>query len=194
MYQITHAGGVPYPETDKYHYERWYTTSGLTDGSEYKTIRFNVRQDNLLLHWTNSYLVLDGQLVKKDGGGVYADANLISLIHNAVPHMFLNAKLTIGNKTVESVSEVGHVSSMMYAVLFPRSKGKCDGLEFMWFPDTRNEANDDNKGFAVRRNYIMIQPGTKGKFKLFVPMFMFFGFMEKFVALKGYPMQIELVR
>ena len=55
MYDLSHAGGVPYPETDKYHYDRWYTTTGPTDGSEYKTIRFNVRQDNLLLHWTNSF-------------------------------------------------------------------------------------------------------------------------------------------
>ena len=194
MYDLAHAGGVPYPETDKYYYETWYPTSGLTDGSEYKTIRFNIRQDNLLLHWTNSYLVLDGQMVKKANGAAYEDTHLITLIHNAVPHMFSNAKLTIGNKSVEYIQEVGHVSSMMYAVLFPRSKGKCDGLQFMWFPDTTNEAKDDNKGFAVRRNYLLVQPGTKGKFKLYVPMFMFFGFMENFVVLKGYPMEIELVR
>ena len=50
MYDVGQAGGVPYPDTNKYHYERWFTTSGLTDGTEYKTVRFNIRQDNLLLH------------------------------------------------------------------------------------------------------------------------------------------------
>ena len=49
MYALEEAGGVPYPETDKYHY------SGLTDGSAYKSVHFNVRQDNLLLHWRNAY-------------------------------------------------------------------------------------------------------------------------------------------
>ena len=73
MYELHHAGGIPYPETDKYHYDRWYTTTGLTDGSEYKTIRFNIRQDNLLLHWTNSFLVLKGQLVKKAGETAFGD-------------------------------------------------------------------------------------------------------------------------
>ena len=67
MYELEHAGGIPYPETDRYFYDRSYTTSGLTDGGEYKTIRFNIRQDNLLLHWTNAYIELKGKLVKKEG-------------------------------------------------------------------------------------------------------------------------------
>ena len=196
MYDLGHAGGVPYPETDKYHYDRWYTTTGLTDGSEYKTIRFNIRQDNLLLHWTNSYLVLEGKLVKKTGGGDYANTQLISLAHNAIPHMFSNVKLTVGNRLVENVNQVGHVSSMLYDVLYPRSKGKCDGLDFMWFPDSgAGTAAATNSGFEARRNYILVQPGDAiGKFKLRIPMFMFYGFMENFVVLKGYPIEIEMVR
>ena len=28
MYELAHAGGIPYPETDRcYHYDRWYTTT-----------------------------------------------------------------------------------------------------------------------------------------------------------------------
>ena len=194
MYKLNHAGGVPYPETDKYHYDRWYTTTGLTDGSEYKTIRFNIRQDNLLLHWTNSYLVLEGKLVKKAGDAAYENTQLISLIHNAIPHMFSNVKLTVGNRLVENINQVGHVSSMIYDVLYSRSKGKCDGLDFMWFPDTTTAASADNKGFEARRNYILVQPHTVGTFKLRIPMYMFYGFMENFVVLKGYPIEIEMVR
>ena len=193
MYDVSNAGGVPYPETDKYHFSQWYTTQGLTDGSEYKTIRFNVRQDNLLLHWINSYLTLEGQLVKKDDGAVYTNTQLIALIHNAIPHMFSNVKLTIGNKLVENVNQVGHVSSLMYDVLYPRSKGKCDGLEFMWLPDTVNVIAE-NKAFEARRKFVLTSPTTVGKFKLRIPMHMFFGFMENFVVLKGYPIEIEMVR
>ena len=194
MYDVAGAGGLPYPETDKYYYEKWYPTSGLTDGSEYKTLRFNVKQDNLILHWTNAYMVLEGQLVKKVGGTAYLGTQLISMIHNAVPHMFSNCKLSINNKVVEDVNEVGHVSSLMYNVLFPRAKGKCDGLQFMWYPDVTTAATDDNKGFAARRAVLLTQPHTKGKFKLWVPLYLFFGFMENFVVLTGYPMQLEFVR
>ena len=120
MYDLPHAGGIPYPETDKYHYERWTTTTGLTDGSEYKSIRFNIRQDNLLLHWTNSILVLSGQLVKKVGETAFGNDDTIALIHNAIPHMFSNVKLTIGNQMVENMNQIGHVSSLMYDVLYAR--------------------------------------------------------------------------
>ena len=195
MYEMENAGGVAYPETDKYHYNKWYTTTGLTDGSAYKTIRFNVRQDNLLLHWRNSYLELKGQIVQKDNGNAFADGALISFIHNAIPHMFANVKLSIGTQLVENINHIGHVSSMMYDVLYPRSKSKCDGLQFMWCPDTADTADTDtNKGFGIRQQYLIESPHTNGTFKLRLPMHMLFGFMENFTVLKGYPIEIELVR
>ena len=194
MYELAQAGGIPYPETDKYYYDQWYTITGLTDGGAYRTIRFNVRQDNLLLHWTNSYLELKGKLVKNDGTR-FANGDLITLTHNAIPLMFSNVKLTIGNKLVENINEVGHVSSMMYNVLYPRSKGKCDGLQFMWMPDTGATAVEaDNKGFAARRAFIITAPANNGDFKLRIPMHMFYGFMENFVLLKGYSIELEMVR
>ena len=195
MYALADAGGIPYPETEKYHYDRWYTTTGLTDGSAYKTIRFNIRQDNLLLHWANSYLEMHGQVVKKADDQPFADGALIALIHNAIPHMFANVKLTIGGQQVENVNQVGHVSSMLYDVIFARSKAKNDGLQFMWMPDTGVAADPDtNKGFGIRQKYLIDDPHTNGMFKLRIPMYMFFGFMENFVALKGYPIEIEFVR
>ena len=193
MYELDHAGGVPYPETNKYHYNKWFTTSGLTDGNEYKTIRFNIRQDNLMLHWINSYLCLEGKLVKKNGEG-YVTTQLISMTHDTIPHMFSNVKLTIGNRLVENVNQIGHVSSLMYDVLYPRSKGKCDGLDFMWLPDRTTDTADDNKGFHGRRKFLLSQPTHPGNFKLRIPLHMFFGFMENFVLLKGYPIEIEMVR
>jgi len=195
MYDLIHAGGVEYPETDKYHYNTWYPTNGLTDGNEYKAIRFNIRQDNLLLHWTNAYLVLEGQLIKKAGGTAFEDGDLITLIHNAIPHMFSNVKLSVGNRVVENINQIGHVSSMIYDVLYNRSKKNCDGLDFMWYPDTAATASEaDNKGFAARRKYLITLPTTNGTFNLRIPLHMFFGFMENFVVLKGYPVEIEMVR
>ena len=67
MYELAHPGGTPYPETDRYYHDRWYTTTGLTDVSEYKTLSFNIRQDSLLPHWQNAYIELKGKLVKKIG-------------------------------------------------------------------------------------------------------------------------------
>ena len=119
----------------KYDYSKWYTTTGMTDGAEYRAVRFDFCQDNLLLYWANAYLELKGQLVNKTGGTAYGDDDLITLIHNAIPHMFSSVKLSLGTTTVENVDNPGHVSSLIYDTLLPRSKGKCDGLQFCWFPD-----------------------------------------------------------
>ena len=102
MYELGRAGGVAYPETEKYDYNKWYTTMGMTDGGAYKAVRFNVRQNNLLLHWTNSFLELKGQIIKKTGEAYKENASL-TLIHNAIPHRFSNVKLTIGSTTIENV-------------------------------------------------------------------------------------------
>ena len=112
MYGLANAGGIPYPETEKYQYDRWFTTTGLTDGSAYKTVRFNIQQDNLLLYWVKSYLELHEQVVQKADDTEYADNALIALIHNAIPHMFANAKLNVGNQTFETRNNIGHVPSM----------------------------------------------------------------------------------
>ena len=64
-----------------------------------------------------------------------------------------------------------------------------------WFTDTVDAPDiTTNKGFKVRQQYIIDSPHTNGTFKLRLPMHMLFGFMENFTVLKGYPIEIELVR
>ncbi len=121
MYESENAGGIAYPESDKYHYSKWYTTTGLTDGSAYKTTRFNLRQDKLLLHWRNSYLELSGQLVRNNTNNVFDDNANINLIHNAIPYMFSNVKLTVGSQLIENINHVGgmylHCCTMFYILI-----------------------------------------------------------------------------
>lgn len=194
MYDIRDAGGVPYSETERYEYTRYYTTDGLTDHSEYKSIRFSVNQTNIYCHWKNSFLELRGKLVRKDNGTAYVGTDKIAFIFNAIPHMFANAKLMLGSHVVEQVNDVGHVSSMMHYTLLGRSKQKCDGLDFLWIPDTENSTDDTNKGFELRRKYVLADRTTPGNFTFRIPLRMIFGFMENFVIMRGYPVAIELVR
>ena len=195
MFDIKEAGGVPYNETERYEYCRYYTTDGLTDTSEYKTIRFSVNQENIFCHWKNAFLELRGHLKPKTGEPKTFDKKAkIAFIMNAIPHMFSNAKLTLGSRVIEAINNVGHVSSLMHYTLLARSKMKCNGLSFLWAPDTENTTADANKGFLLRRDFILDRPKTPGFFSLRIPLSMIFGFMENFVIMRGYPVAIELVR
>ena len=148
-----------------------------------------------MLHFTNAYLEVHGQLVQKaEGNADMPSGAEIALIHNAIPFLFDNIKFTMGNQLVENVNCPGHVSSMFFYVLFPRSKAKVQGLEFMWYPDTDKSASTENNyGFAARQNWIIDQPTKRGSFKLRLPLYMLFGFAENFLALKGYSYEIEMV-
>ncbi len=188
MYNRELAGGTPYPETEKYSYSSWYCATGLSDTTEYKTVRFSLRQDNLLLHWTNGYLEMQGQLVQKANKAVMPEQALITFAHNGLIHLFDNIKFTIGNQMVENINIPGHVSSLMFDVLLARSKSKNDGLSFLWSPDTTTTASiEDNKGFAVRQGWIIDKATTRGTFKARLPLYMLFGFVENYLALSAYP-------
>ena len=194
LYDFNSAGGVDYPETEQYSFDIWHSAPGLTDASEFKSIRFQMVQENLLLHWRYAYLEIHGQLKQKTPPAAFVDTSRIALIFNAVPHLFSNAKLTIGTRVVENINQVGHVSSMLYYLLYPRALAKNGGLQHMWVPDTDNTTAATNKGFEIRRKWVITEPGTKGKFKLRMPLSQIFGFAENFIALRGYPVEVELVR
>ena len=53
---------------------------------------------------------------------------------------------------------------------------------------------DDNKGFAARQKYIIDAPEAKGVFTIRLPLYMLFGCVENFYALRGYSVEIELNR
>ena len=194
MYDLDAAGAIDYPETENYSYDKWHCTPGLTDASEYKSVRFQMLQENLLLHWKYAYLEVQGRLVKKADGTHYATGANIAPIFNAIPHLFANAKFTIGTRCVENINHVGHVSSLMQYVLLPRSLSKEGGIQFMWVVDTDATATNANKGWEARRKYVIETPESKGKFKFRMPLNMIFGICDNFIALRGYPVDIELIR
>ena len=194
LYDLNAAGGIDYPETERYQYDIWHTTPGLTDAAEFKSVRFQMVQQNLLLHWKYAYLEIHGRLTESNGTA-YTDASNIAPIFNAIPYLFTNAKFSVGTRVVENVNVVGPVSSLMHYVLNPRSLSKNAGLQFMWVPDTKTTAETDNKGWEARRAFVIKGAETaKGTFKFRMPLNLIFGFCENFVALKGYGVEVELIR
>ena len=190
MFDLGAAGGIDYSETEQYQFDVWHTTPGLTDAAEFKSVRFQMVQENLLLHWKYAYLEIHGRLTDNTGT-VYTDAAIIAPIFNAIPHLFSNAKFSIGTRVVESINQVGHVSSLMHYVLYPKSLAKNSGLQHMWIPDTDATSTNSNKGYEIRRKYVVTKAAAKGTFKFRMPLSQIFGFCDNFVALRGYMVEVE---
>ena len=64
----------------------------------------------------------------------------------------------------------------------------------MWVVDTDSTATNANKGWEARRKFVIETPDSKGKFKFRMPLNMIFGICDNFIALRGYPVDIELIR
>ena len=93
LYDLGAAAGIDYPEIEQCQYDIRHTRPGLTDAAEFKSVRFQMVQENLLLHWKYAYLEIHGQL-KDAAGAVYMNHSNIVPIFNAIPHLFSNAKFT----------------------------------------------------------------------------------------------------
>ena len=113
LFDTAAAGLHEYTETEKYEYDDVFTTVGLTDASQYKTVRFILRQENLILHWRNAYLEIKGQIVKIDGT-VFANDDKIAPCHNAAAYLFSNGKISLGGTIIENVNNIGFVTTLLH--------------------------------------------------------------------------------
>ena len=154
-------------------------------------------QTSLLLHWRWAYLTIKGKITVNPTSGeerALKDDDAVSLIHNFVPYLFSNCKLTVGNTLIEDVAHPGHVSTVLFNMLHDRSLSKSTGLDYFFVPDSSTAANKDtNSGWETRRQWLLAAE-TKGEFVVNFPLYMLFGAFENFYALSAYPLEIELVR
>ena len=75
-------------------------------------IQINIENQAEYFLPSQSWLQIDGQLLKEDGNP-YAVANLATLTNNAIMYLFSNIKYHLGGNEIESVNEPGQATTMM---------------------------------------------------------------------------------
>ena len=129
----------------------------------------------------NSWLLVEGNLVKSADEGVYADDNAITLTNNAIMYMFTNMRYNLGGMEIESINHPGHATTMLGLVKYSNDFAKGPGIMQCWYPDTGTTAVlADNAGFAVRQSFIIKKPDPKGSFSFAIPLEHIFGFCEDY--------------
>ena len=146
-------------------------------------------------HPRQSYLVVEGSLVKEDGTR-YADADEITLTHNGIMHLFSNMKYSLSGMEIESINHPGPASTILGSIKYTPDIQKGSGLMQCWYPDTAPAADRvANTGFGVRQAYIIQAPNPKGQFSCMIPAEHLFGFCEDYdKAMYGVRHQLTLVR
>ena len=181
-----------------YEYKEYNPIAGapLNRGS----IVITIESQDIYTHPAESFLIVEGKLVKNDDGGVYDADTLITLINNGIMYLFSDVRYHLASHEIEVLQNPGHATTILGMLKFPDDFSKSQGLNQLWIKDTGNgdttvDGNNPNEGFKLRRNYIINMPATRGNFCFKIPLKHFLGFCEDYKKiLYGMQQRLTLTR
>ena len=95
-------------------------------------------------------------------------------------HLFKRIRYDLSGQEIENIMNVGQATTMLGLLKYPDDFSKSKGLNQLWYKDTTANANNNNNGFSIRRNYIIVNSEPKGAFSFKFPLKHIFGFCEDY--------------
>ena len=181
-----------------YEYKEYNPIAGapLNRGS----IVITIESQDIYTHPAESFLIVEGKLVKNADGSVYDADTLITLINNGIMYLFSDVRYHLASHEIEVLQNPGHATTILGMLKFPDDFSKSQGLNQCWIKDT-GEGNtvvggdNPNEGFKLRRNYIINMPASRGHFCFRIPLKHFLGFCEDYKKiLYGMQQRLTLTR
>ena len=181
-----------------YEYKEYNPIAGapLNRGS----IVLTIESQDIYTHPAESFLIVEGKLVKNADGSVYDADTLITLINNGIMYLFSDVRYHLASHEIEVLQNPGHATTILGMLKFPDDFSKSQGLNQCWIKDTGEgntvvDGNNPNEGFKLRRNYIINMPASRGHFCFKIPLKHFLGFCEDYKKiLYGMQQRLTLTR
>ena len=181
-----------------YEYKEYNPIAGapLNRGS----IVITIESQDIYTHPAESFLIVEGKLVKNADGSVYDADTLITLINNGIMYLFSDVRYHLASHEIEVLQNPGHATTILGMLKFPDDFSKSQGLNQCWIKDTgqgNTEIGGDepNKGYKLRRDYIINMPAARGNFCFKIPLKHFLGFCEDYKKiLYGMQQRLTLTR
>ena len=165
------------------------------------SIVLTIESQDIYTHPAESFLVIDGELRKKDRDGAgavqyYGDADIVSLINNGLMYLFSDVRYHLASHEKEVLQNPGHATTMLGMLKYPDDFTKSQGLNQLWLPDTNSDAEIiNNLGFKKRHQHIIMRSNPKGTFSFKIPLKHFLGFCEDYrKILYGMQQRLTLTR
>ena len=181
-----------------YEYKEYNPIAGapLNRGS----IVITIESQDIYTHPAESFLIVEGKLVKNADGSVYDADTLITLVNNGIMFLFSDVRYHLASHEIEVLQNPGHATTILGMLKFPDDFSKSQGLNQCWIKDTGEgntvvDGGNPNEGFKLRRNYIINMPATRGHFCFKIPLKHFLGFCEDYKKiLYGMQQRLTLTR
>ncbi|XP_065658206.1 uncharacterized protein LOC136082713 [Hydra vulgaris] len=161
-------------------YEEYEFTPSVNSNLNSGEIRIFIENSDSLFHPHESYLEIEGRLVKADGSA-YEDKDAIKLTHNGLMHLFERIEYKFYDSVVESVQFSGIATTMLEMLKYPNDFQHSKAMNQLWYKDTTATADlVNNTGFLARQQFTIQKPTTKGSFELNIPLRHIFGFCDDY--------------
>ena len=167
---------------DKYEEIAYEHIAGTNLNSPGQDIRITIETQDVFTHPSESYLIIEGQLVRSDTGNPYVDPNnvLITLTNNGIMHLFKRIRYDLSGQEIENIMNVRQATTMLGLLKYPDDFSKSKGLNQLWYKDTTLNADNNNTGFDIRRKHIIANADPVGTFSFKIPLKHIFGFCEDY--------------
>ena len=188
----------------EYEYKEYNPLAGNIGDLNRGSIVIVIESQDIYTHPAESFLIVEGELVKDDGTR-YVNDDEVALINNGIMFLFSDVRYHLASHEIEVLQNPGHATTMLGMLKFPDDFSKSQGLNQCWIKDTGagdgNTGVNGNEGFKLRRNYIINMPedengnSNKGKFNFKIPLKYFFGFCEDYrKTIYGMQQRLTLTR
>ena len=164
---------------DRYEEIVYEEIAGTNLNSPGQDIRLTIETQDIFTHPSESYLIIEGRLLKTDGNS-YGNNDIITLTNNGIMHLFKRIRYELSGQEIENIMNVGQATTMLGLLKYPDDFSKSKGLNQLWYKDTTENADDDNIGYLYRRYYIVRNSNPKGSFSFKIPLKYIFGFCEDY--------------
>ena len=136
---------------DKYEYFECEPVVGTNLNNSGGDIRLYISAQDMFIHPSKSFLLIEGRLPKAADGSAYANADNISLTNNAMMHLFKAIPYELLGQEIEKLNFPGQTTTMLGLLKCPDDFSKSKGLNQLWYKDTTTQANNQNVGWNVRK-------------------------------------------
>ena len=189
----------------EYEYKEYNPIAGNVGDLNRGSIVIVIEAQDIYTHPAESFLIVEGELIKDNNAGRYLLNDEVALINNGIMYLFSDVRYHLASHEIEVLQNPGHATTMLGMLKFPDDFSKSQGLNQCWIKDTgagdADPGNNGNEGFRLRRNYIINMPentngqSNKGTFSFKIPLKYFFGFCEDYrKILYGMQQKLTLTR
>ena len=114
---------------DKYEEIAYEPVAGTNLNAPGQDIRLTIETQDIFTHPSESYLIVEGDLLRDDNGNRYPHDALITLTNNGIMHLFKRIRYDLSGQEIENIMNVGQATTMLGLLKYPDDFSKSKGFK-----------------------------------------------------------------